>query len=380
MESLLHYIWQHHMHTKTHLTTTDGQDITIIDYGQHNMNQGPDFINAKVEINGTIWAGNIEMHTLSSDWNRHGHNLDPVFNTTILHVVEKADTGVQTQNGISLPQIIVAIPKDIQDKYNELNQTSEYPRCHNFIHNIPEMKIHSWMDTLLLERLIERSKRINRILRDTSEDWERTTFVILARSLGFGLNGDPMERWAMSIPFNKLHNKGRKQTEIKQTEKLFLEKSEAQNTHWRRMRIRPKNHPEAKIRQLAGIINKKQCTLTEILQASNSQQLTQIFMDAGFSKSTATLLTINAACPLMFAYGMHFGLHEYQDKATDILSDTKSEDNYIIRQWKACNLSVSNAADSQALLQLKHEYCDHARCLKCRFGFEFLSQTNVQKT
>ena len=62
------------------------------------------------------------------------------------------------------------------------------------------------------------------------------------------------------------------------------------------------------------------------------------------------------------------------DKATCLLTQLPPENNYIIRQWRGCGLTVASAADSQALIQLKREYCDRADCLRCRFGYEYLKQ------
>ena len=71
---------------------------------------------------------------------------------------------------------------------------------------------------------------------------------------------------------------------------------------------------------------------------------------------------------------MHLQDQGLKDKATDLLAQLPAENNFIIRQWKGCGLSVRSAADSQALIQLKREYCDRADCLRCRFGYEYLKQ------
>ena len=89
MEKLLHYVWMHKLLPSRTLTTTDGKVIEILDPGQHNGNQGPDFLNARIKTDDIIWAGNVEIHTSSSDWNKHKHHMDPVYNTTILHVWKK---------------------------------------------------------------------------------------------------------------------------------------------------------------------------------------------------------------------------------------------------------------------------------------------------
>lgn len=376
MESLLHYVWQHHLFNTDNLKTTDGLCVEILYCGQHNVNQGQDFLNAKILIDGIVWVGNVEMHTKSSDWNRHGHNTDPVYNTTILHVVEKADVEVFMQNGRAVRQLEIGIPQDLGDKFGELRRTSDYPRCHRFISAIPAIKVHSWLDSLLVERMVERNRRIASVLDQTRGNWNHTAFVLIARTLGFGLNGDPMESWAKSLPYDEL---------LCQLDKMpytlledeFLKMAEIDNgvngSMWRYMRIRPQNYPEVRIRQLASLFYNRQCSLNEIIACENAAQLADVFLKAGFSKQVSRLLVINAGCPLIFSYGFAFGLEEYRNRSLRMLSEIGSEDNYILRQWRACGLDVSTAADSQALIQLKREYCEHFRCLECRFGFEFLS-------
>ena len=59
-------------------------------------------------------------------------------------------------------------------------------------------------------------------------------------------------------------------------------------------------------------------------------------------------------------------------RATSFLEALKPENNYITRMWEQCGLTSQHAADSQALIQLKKEYCDKKKCLYCRFGYEYL--------
>ena len=81
---------------------------------------------------------------------------------------------------------------------------------------------------------------------------------------------------------------------------------------------------------------------------------------------------INTVCPILFAYGASHDDESLQERAVALLEQLKPENNYIIRQWQQCGLSVENAADSQALIQLKRIYCDRHDCLRCRFGYEYL--------
>lgn len=405
MEKLLHYVWMHKLIPSKILTTTDGKRIKILDPGQHNTNQGPDFSNARIEMEGMQWVGNIEIHTKSSDWNRHKHNEDPIYNTTILHVVEHANTKIHTQDGRCVPQVIVTVPKDVKDNYEELLLTTDYPRCHKFVPTIPTIKVHAWLDALLAERMEARAQRILGILKECRGDWEQTTFITLARNFGFGLNGDIFEMWAKLIPLTAA---GKHRDNLLQIESIFLGQAgligkiadeelrhqmeneykflkhkftlpnPIKNTNWYYLRTRPQNFPHVRIRQIAKLFHQGHCTMSCFLDARSLKELDNKLADSAISKGIRKLIIINTVVNLLYAYDIHHGTYDYRTRATDFLEQLPGEDNHILRQWQACGLNVCTAYDSQALIQLKKEYCDHAKCLDCRLGFEYISHMMKQ--
>lgn len=400
MEKLLHYVWMHRLLPSGVLTTTDGREVEVLDPGQHNANQGPDFINALIKIDGMKWAGNVEIHTLSNDWIKHKHHQDPVYNTTILHVVEKANAEVFTQSGSKVPQLVLAVPETVTENYGELLRTTDYPRCHKFVPDIPALKAHAWMDALLAERLETRSKRVLDILKECCGNWEQTTFITLARNFGFGLNGDSFEMWARRIPLSAAgkhrdnlfqiesmflgvagliekiddeEERGRMQAEYKFLSHKFSLPEPMEVSAWHYLRTRPQNFPDVRLRQLAKLFHEGHCTMSSILDAATLEETDNRLAKAGISRGSRTLIIINTVVNLLYAYDIYHGTYEYRTRATEFLEQLPGEKNYILRQWKACGLDVGTAYDSQALIQLKKEYCDHARCLDCRFGFEYIA-------
>ena len=402
MEKLLHYVWMHKLLPSKEFITTDGQKIRILELGRHNANQGPDFCNARIEMEGMEWIGNVEIHSLASDWARHGHHKDPVYNTTILHVVGKADAEAFLENGQRLPQIILDIPSALTENYQELLHTTDYPRCHKFVPNIPSIKVHSWLDALLAERMEARAKRILDILQECRGDWEQTTFITLARNFGFGLNGDIFEMWAKRIPLSaagkhrdnlfqlvslflgvaglidKVSNeeeRDRLTAEYKFLAHKFSLPQAMETCNWHYLRTRPQNFPDVRLRQLAQLFHEGHCSMRSMLEAQSLKDIDNVLANAGISKTSRHLIVINTVVPLMFAYDIYRDSYEYRTRATDFLEQLPGEKNYILRQWQACGLKVGTAYDSQALIQLKKEYCDKANCLNCRFGFEYISYT-----
>ena len=79
--------------------------------------------------------------------------------------------------------------------------------------------------------------------------------------------------------------------------------------------------------------------------------------------------------PLLYAYALLHGDHEMKEQALDILLGLPPERNSCIRDWQALGFRPADAAATQALLQLRREYCDRHECLSCRFGCRILSQT-----
>lgn len=404
MEKLLHYVWKHKILPLKALTTTDGRDLEIIDPGMHNSNAGPDFFNAKIRIGETVWAGNVEIHLKSTDWYQHEHHLNDAYNNTILHIAQTVNSEVKTHDDKVIPQLQLDIPAQLAIHYKELQSTEDYPRCHKMIPELEKMKIHGWMDALLAERLTERSQKVLDRVKETNGDWEQATFVTLSRNFGFGLNGDAFERWAKLVPLQAV-NKHR--DNLVQIEAIFLglagliEECHKQKTNdeieylkqefaylshkfslpkpldskqWRYLRTHPQNFPHTRILQIAHLYQSGKAQFSTFLEAENLEALHKVLQVKGTSPSSRNLLVINTVIPLLYAYGTSHNEREYQERAIRLLEEIPAENNYILRQWKACGLDVKTAADSQALIQLKKEYCDRLDCLRCRFGYEYLKR------
>ena len=430
MEQLLHYVWRHKMFPLKELKTTDGRSVEVIDPGLHNRNAGPDFFNAKVKIDGTLWVGNVEIHDKSSDWYLHGHDHDSAYDNTVLHVAGVIDSEVETTNGQSLPQLQLDVPHDILLHYEELQATDKYPPCYKIIPELSALMIHSWMAALQTERLERKTDDIRRRAERCNGSWEDAYFVTLARNYGFGINGEAFEDWAYHIPLSAV---GKHRDDLFQIEAIFMGQaglleletipgqyqkdalnegyfSKLRNEYqflahkfsltpmnskqWRFLRLRPQNFPHIRISQLANLYYERKASLSRLIECDTIQALQEMmrthvtpywethytFGSASASNGknlspfSVNLLMINTAIPMLFAYGRHASKEQLCDRAFDFLEQLRAENNHIIRMWKECGLPVKNAGDTQALIQLKKEYCDRKDCLRCRFGYEYLKK------
>ena len=403
------------------LQTTTGEPVEVIDAGLPNTNAGPDFFNAKLKIGGTLWVGNIEVHTLASDWMRHGHDKDAAYDNVILHVAETVDCEVFRANGVPVPQLQLPCPDPVRQRYDELSHAEIYPPCYSILSSLPKLTVHSWLSALQVERFEQKARVIATRLERYNNHWEDVFFITLARNFGFGLNGDAFEAWASRLPFRAID---KHRDDLFQVEAFFFgqaglldeELPDADGyyrklqkefrylqhkfelsvpmtaTQWRFLRLRPGNFPHVRLAQLANLYYKERSLFSRIMEADTLEAVrklltvtTSTYWEEHFNfrkvsssrekqvgKNAQNLIIINTVIPFLYAYGLHKADELLCERATGFLESLKAEDNHIIRHWSGAGLPVSTAADSQALLQLQKEYCDKKDCLRCRFGFEYL--------
>ena len=420
MEQLLHYVWKHKIFPLKELKTTTGQQVEVIDTGLANTDAGPDFFNAKLKLDGVLWIGNIEIHERSSDWFKHGHHADAGYNSVILHIASEIDTEISRSNGERIPQIQLICPEAVRTNYKELLETASYPPCYRIIPSLSPFTAHSWMTALQMERFEQKATLLNERLKRCQGNWEDAFFITLARNFGFGLNGDAFETWAHRLPFRAVD---KHRNDLFQIEAIFfgqagiLEDSDGDGYYlrlkkeytylqhkfglipmdaslWRFLRLRPANFPHIRIAQLACLYHRAYGLLSRIMETETLQGVRDILKGGTseywlthytfggsspsrpktLSNTSLDLLIINTVVTFLYAYGLHKGNRVLCARAGSFLEELKAENNYITRMWEQCGMKASNAADSQALIQLKKEYCDKKKCLYCRIGYEYLKR------
>ena len=401
MEQLLHYVWKHKIFPLKELKTTTGQQVEVIDTGLANTDAGPDFFNAKLKLDGVLWIGNIEIHERSSDWFKHGHHADAGYNSVILHIASEIDTEISRSNGERIPQIQLICPEAVRTNYKELLETDSYPPCYRIIPSLPPFTAHSWMTALQMERFEQKATLLNERLKRCQGNWEDAFFITLARNFGFGLNGDAFETWAHRLPFRAVD---KHRNDLFQIEAIFfgqagmLEDSDGDGYYlrlkkeytylqhkfglipmdaslWRFLRLRPANFPHIRIAQLACLYHRAYGLLSRIMETETLQGVRDILKGGTseywlthytfggsspsrpktLSNTSLDLLIINTVVTFLYAYGLHKGNRVLCARAGSFLEELKAENNYITRMWEQCGMKASNAADSQALIQLKKE-------------------------
>ncbi len=419
MEQLLHYVWKHKIFPLHTLTTTNGQTVEVIDSGLHNTHAGPDFFNAKLKIGDTLWVGNVEIHTNSSDWYRHGHDKDLAYDSVILHVVGCCDSQTFRSNGETIPQMLLDCPQAVRANYRYLSKGDVSPACYSIISSLSKLTVHSWLTALQSERFEQKTAVIRGRVEVCGGNWEDAFFITLARYLGVGLNGDAFEAWAGKIPFRAVD---KIRDDVERVEALFigvaglldkdptdeymrkLQKEYQYLRHlysitdtltaerWKFLRLRPGNFPHVRLAQLAYWYCNGRSLFSKIIEADSVEALHKVLVTNTssywrdhyvFGKSSVqrekklgtaaqNILIINAVIPFLYAYGLHRSSEVLCERATQLLEKLKAENNYITRLWGSAGIEVGSAADSQALIQLYKSYCEPKKCLYCRFGYEYL--------
>lgn len=419
MENILHYIWKFRLFTND-MKTTEGLPVEVIDPGIHNTDAGPDFFNAKVKINGETWAGNIEIHCSSADWIKHKHHTDKNYNSVILHIVEKADSDIYNEENKLIPQCELKYPQHIKDNFEYLSYANSDIPCCNFVPSMPPVFITSWMSFLLFERLERKTKQIFNLLERFNNSWEEVLFVLLSRNFGFGLNSDSFERLALSLPFKYIQ---KQRDNIKQIEALLFGQAgmlnESTNTDqyfrelqqeynflqskytltpldtfiFKKLRSRPTAFPQIRIAQLAALLQASERLFSKIIACEdvgrirlmlhvNASVYWQTHYTFGIESekkskylgdASLDIIIINTVAPILFAYGKTINNEALCERSIRFLETIKPEQNAITKRFATMNFPLTNAADSQAVIQLKREYCELKKCLYCRIGHKLLT-------
>ncbi len=422
-ESVLHYIWQQRLFISNDMKTTDGERIEVIDVGKMNTDAGPDFFNSKIKIGDTLWAGNIEIHSQSSDWFKHNHQTDKAYDSVILHIVKQADAEVYRADGGRIPQLELAYSKQIETDYIQLISEQKWIPCADKIKFVPEIFIQSWKNTLLIERMEQKTDAIVAILDANNQHWEEAFYITLARNFGFGTNSQVFEQLAKVTPLSALskHKNDLFQleailfgqsglleysltdeylTNLKKEYDFMAAKFELKPliaSQWKLLRLRPDNFPHVRIAQFAALIHASSKLFSKIIEKPELNYLNTIFntkpseywqthytfanestkKSKNLGQLSKNILYINTVIPFLFCYGNQKNNQEIKDKALELLEQIPEERNSIISGWKNLGLIVNTAYDSQALLHLKKNYCDDKKCLRCRIGHKILTYKTI---
>jgi hypothetical protein len=420
-ERLLQFIWQFQYFNSNELTTTAGEPVQVLFAGRWNTNQGPDFSDAKIKIGKTTWAGTVELHIKTSDWNKHNHQSDSNYNNVVLHVVWEDDGNrnfipvSKTEQNSVLPvlELKERISRILLTRYQELMNTESFIPCEKNIHTVRDITWKSWKDRLMIERLLRKSILFETYLKQNNYHWEETFWWLLAKNFGLKVNSGAFETVAKSISINILaKHKG----QINQLEALLLGQAgllegnfidaypvmlQKEYKFYKKayslqpcsspvffLRMRPGNFPTIRLVQLAMLVHESAHLFSKIKEAESVKNVKEWFdvtandywhyhyrfddesayRQKRLGHTMIDNIIINTVVPVLFAYGNYYDENKYKEKALRWLEEIAAEKNSITKGFQKLKIENKNAFDSQALIELKNEYCNKKRCLECGVG------------
>lgn len=422
-EDFLHYVWRYLLFKNFNLVSTRGESLVVQAVGKHNRNAGPDFLESIIRIGSTRWAGAVEIHVSSSDWYAHKHHQDPAYNGVVLHVVYEANREVYTQSGQLIPQLEIKdlIRENLYEKYQSLRRSSAAISCGNLFATVPKVVQLDWQDHLIVQRMERKSKQLMELVQFTQGDLEQAFFIQLAKTMGTKVNADAFEQMAKNTPLSLLlRARGNSDTleALLMGQAGLLKTNPYPDEFWRKLqgeyeylrrrpgltpleqhamkflRMRPVNFPTIKLAQLATLIGNEFHLFSGLMSATTVEDARRLLKveTSGYwqthyvfgrksawsrkklGSAMADLVLINAVIPFLFVQSQRLNDPRYRDRAIELLQQLKPELNSITKSWKSMGATLQSALDSQALLELRNEFCLSKKCLNCRIGSHLLNR------
>lgn len=413
-ELLIQHIWQHALYDSRNMHTTDGLAVEVVAPGMQNSDAGPDFMDSRVKIGTTLWAGCVEIHRKSSDWNQHRHSENRLYDNVILHVVVEHDMEICTRQGEPIPVLQLKFHPKIEENYQNLFQSRRWIPCEDKFGTVDSSLRSMWIESLAVERLERKSIAIVEMLNETNGHYNEVFYRLLAINFGFKTNAIPFEMLSRQLSLQTLTKISGNPMAIEAAlfgQAGFLESTPVDAYQeglqkefqllkhrfvltpidkglWKFFRLRPANFPTIRLAQLSALLSRSVDFIGLIQGTKTVDQLHNYFLQpigeywqthisfgqkskrryVQLGTKSVEIVIINTVIPFLFVYGQQHDDDTLKQLAFEWLEDIQAEENTIVRKWQDLGADIQNARQSQAYLELKNEYCNHHRCLECPIG------------
>jgi hypothetical protein len=423
-EKLLQFIWKNRYFNQRGLELVSGETLTIEYPGEENTDQGPDFVNARMHINGNYWIGSVELHLLSSGWVKHNHSADNNYSNVILHVVWKQDR-LDIKRYIPQLELCNRVPKMMIETYEGWMLKPVFIPCESSASKTERKKWEGWKSRLLIMRLNRRKYSILDSLRINQYHWEKQLWWMMAANFGNPVNKNAFEAVARSIPFSLIAKHRQRFIQLEalfmgqanlldadfkdpypvmlKKEYLFLKKKYClkkiyEPVHF--LRMRPENFPAIRLSQLASLCTETTGLFAWMLSCESIPMLKKKlrvsandywhnhyvferktrFREKILGPDMCNNIIINSIIPLLYTYGELVPDQDVLNKSISWLEHMPAEQNQLMTGWKGVGIPVNKAAGSQALTELKKQFCDQRKCLECEIGKLLLQSAGMRGT
>lgn len=399
-EDLLHFIWKHKLLKPAPLKTVSGKPLKILHTGEHNLHAGPDFSNARIELNGLTLAGNLEIHVRTSDWRKHGHETDPAYNQLVLHVVYENDAVIQqnTDHAVEVLELKNLIADSTLERYQHLGRSAAVIPCGPQLHRLEPFRFNTWVERMAIERLETKIVAIDELFRQSANDYTVTFYRWLMRAFGLPVNKVPFENLAVVLPITVLlrYNDDlmrlealllgmagliERESDEKRRRALMNEFAFLSSKHqllplhpgiFKFARMRPPDFPDKRLKQMAQLIGQHATFITHPHTLADLKMIKPALQSIGLGEGFISRLIINAYVPWLFFYGKRLMQPNFQQQAIRLLEACAPENNAKTRCFTGMQPHVQTALQSQGLLHLYDQYCVRKRCLYCGIAASLL--------
>lgn len=283
--------------------------------------------------------------------------------------------------------------------------------CCVHIQAVDALQLNVTLNRLACERLDRKARDIMRTFKASGESWNECFHTMLLGVLGGMDNRAPMLRLAERVTNNMLM---RENSSIVKLEALLLGGAGLLDIYgdddylrllreefhhlaakygivpmlpgeWQLTGIYPHNHPTIRLTQLAACFLNRDFTLQSALECKTSSAVYSFFggetsdywltsfIPANTHSMTtyrmghlkSDLLGINLIAPMMHAYSAYTRNSNTANDAIRLLESIAAESNRLTKPWTMAGLTIHNAFESQALIQLSKEYCSTLACERC---------------
>ena len=415
MSDILHYLWQSGVLQNFKLQTTDCNNLIIIDPGKESE-ESHLFKEAKIRIDDKIWCGDVALHNNESCTNSNNLVLNVALNNTF--------ATTHSNNNASL--LNIKCPEDLIQEFQKAKQHSTAFPCAKAITELPSIQFHSILSRLLIERIEEKRKIIERIFALCDQKWDDTLLKVAIRSFGFGIQSPVFEKWANILNTQALGKHRDNQTQIEailfgqagllddESIPYYYRDSASKSNYYNELKREyqflsnkfglesidyrqwgsSNSTPHLRIARIASLYYLNKLTISSITAAYTLTDMYKLFSHplSGYwqnhtcfggtetsgngcmKQRQVDIIIINSVAPMLHIYGKHRKEERFCEMAEDLLHQIAPEENSIIKRWRDKGVVVDCAADTQALLQLDRSYCRINNCTKCPFAYHYIKR------
>ncbi len=369
-EDVFQWIWEQLLFDTSELKTTDGEALSILDTGVRNSSDGPDFLNARVQIGNLTWFGAIEIHLSTASWKQHAHHLDPNYNQVILHVVlDDHPRQVFCEDG-STPNTLNLLPH-LPNKIKQLikNVHSSSMPCAGQIPFISKEAFYQQVEKAHLEYLETKSNAVLSFYNPNltpSIAWKHA--LVLALFDGFGLmhNREQMVKVGKYVLDS-----------CELDPDILIEKaneyagfgSQASGLKWNLKGVFPASHPQRRIPQAVKLAKQVlDVSFKELLLNPSHDMWKQWIQNAEFPEGHKSKILYNTVfIPALHLLGtlfasqkaLDFALQEWNTTAVSLPTSTQQFFHEVIGSHE------DRRVLKLGLIHHQREYCSSLNCHRC---------------